>query len=61
VSGAKTRLVILTRVLGRSAQLRAETREPGLGKRIQQSLAVGEVTARRAVADADLASEIAQG
>ena len=44
----------------RDEQLCAESRKPGFGEPVQQGLAVGEVTARRAVADADLASELAQ-
>jgi hypothetical protein len=58
--GAKPRLVTLAGGLRRTSQLRAEAGEPGLGERVQQRLAVGEVAARRGVADAGLASELAQ-
>ena len=43
----------------RRAQLGAHPREPVLRERVEQRLAVGEVTARRAVADADVARELA--
>ena len=53
-------LEVLARVVDRCAQLGAEAREPRLGEGVEQCLAVGEVPAWRAVADADLAGELAQ-
>ena len=44
----------------RRAQLVAQPHEPGLGHRVQQRLLVGEVPARRRVADADGAGQLAQ-
>jgi hypothetical protein len=41
-------------------QLGAQAREPGLGERVQQRLAIGEMSSRRAVADAGLARELAE-
>ncbi len=38
----------------------AQARESGFGQGVQQRLAVGEVTARRGMADAGLAGEVAQ-
>ena len=58
---AQPRLEVLARALDRLPQLGTQTREPLLREHIQQRLAVGEVPAWRAVADADLARELAQG
>jgi hypothetical protein len=41
-------------------QLGAELVEPGLGERVEQRLAIREMAPRGAVADADLACELAQ-
>jgi hypothetical protein len=57
---AQARLVVLAGAVDRLPQLRSEAREPCLGEGIQQRLAIGEVAAGSAVADADLAGELAQ-
>jgi len=56
----QARLEVLARAVGGAAQLGAQARVPGLGERVQQRLAIGEVTPRRARTDADLARELAQ-
>ena len=54
------RLEVLAGAVDRAAQLGAQAREPGLGEGVEQRLAIGEMPAWRAVADADLARELAQ-
>ena len=54
-------LEVIPRAVGRRAQLRAESLEARLGKRVQQRLAIGEVPAGGAVADAHRTREPAQG
>jgi hypothetical protein len=56
----QARLEGVARALDRASQLGPEAREPGLGERVEQRLAIGEVAPRRAVADAGLARELAQ-
>ena len=56
----QARLEVLAGAVDGGAQLGAEAVEPGLGQRVEQRLAIGEVAARRAVADADVARELAQ-
>ena len=57
---AQARLELLARAVGGGAQLRAQAVESRLGHRVEQGLAIGEVAARRAVADTDLARQLAQ-
>ena len=56
----QARLEALARAVDGAPQLGAEAREAGLGKRVEQRPAVGEVPPRRAVADAGVARELAQ-
>jgi hypothetical protein len=53
------RPVVLAGVVDRRAHLVGQAREPGRGEGVQQRLAVGEVAARRGVADSGLAGEVA--
>ena len=50
----------VARAVHGAAQLGAQPREAVLRERVEQRLAVGEVPARRGVADADLARQLAQ-
>ena len=51
---------VVARIVHRATQLRAQAREPVLGERVQQRLAIREMPGRRAMADAHLARELAQ-
>src|SRR5271154_7341361 len=53
-------LKVLARAFGCLTQLDPQAREARLGEGVEQRLAIGEVPARSAVADADLARELAQ-
>ena len=57
---SQPRLEFVAGAVGGGAQFGAEALESGLGERVEQRLAVGEVAARRAVADADLPRELPQ-
>ena len=57
---AQACLEVIAGRVDRGAQLVAEPVKAGLGQRVEQGLAIGKVAARGAVADADVAGELAQ-